>query len=43
MALNEATIRKLGEEVIIKLALEYQSKLDPTLTTINDVNKTREH
>ena len=28
MALNEATLRKLGKEELIKLPLEYQSKFD---------------
>ena len=37
MALNEATLRKLGKEEIIKLALEYQSKFDSTLSSINDI------
>ena len=37
MALNEAALRKLGKEEIIKLALEYQSKFDSTLSSINDV------
>ena len=36
MALNEAALRKLGKEEIIKLALEYQSKFDSTLC-INDI------
>ena len=37
MALDEDTLRKLGEEEIIKLSLEYQSKFDSTLTTIIDI------
>ena len=37
MALNEATVRKLCKEEIIKLALEYPYKFDWTLTTINDI------
>ena len=37
MALNEAALRKLVEEEIIKLALEYQSKFDSTLSSINDI------
>ena len=37
MALNEATLRKLGKEEIIKLALEYQSKFDSTLSRINGI------
>ena len=37
MALNEAALRKLGKEEIIKLALEYQSKFDSTLSSINDI------
>ena len=37
MALNEATLRKLGKEETIKLALEYQSKSDSRLCSINDV------
>ena len=37
MALNEAALRKLGEEEIIKLALEYQPKFDSTLSSINDI------
>ena len=37
MALNEATLRKLGKEELIKLALEYQSKFDYTLSSINDI------
>ena len=36
MALNEAALRKLGREKIIKLALEYRSKFNPTLLSIND-------
>ena len=37
MALNEATLKKLGEEELIKLALEYKSKFDSTLSSINDI------
>ena len=37
MTLNEDALRKLGKEKIIKLALEYQSKFDSTLSSINDV------
>ena len=37
MALNEAALRKLGEEEIIKLVLEYQSKFDSTLSSINNI------
>ena len=37
MALNEAALRKLGKEEIIKLTLEYQSKSDLTLSSINDI------
>ena len=37
MALDEAAPRKLGKEEIIKLALEYQSKFDSTLSSINDI------
>ena len=37
MAFNEAALRKLGKEEIIKLALEYQSKFDSTLSSINDI------
>ena len=37
MALNEAALRKLGKEEIIKLALEYQSKFDSTLSNINNI------
>ena len=37
MALNEAALRKLGTEEIIKLALEYQSKFESTLSSINDI------
>ena len=35
MALNEAALRKLGKEEIIKLALEYQSKFESTLSSIS--------
>ena len=37
MTLNEAALRQLGKEDIIKLALEYQSKPDSTLSSINDI------
>ena len=37
IALNEAAVRKLGKEEIIKLALEYQSKFESTLSCINDI------
>ena len=37
MTLDEAALRKLGKEEIIKLALEYQSKFDSTLSNINDI------
>ena len=37
MALNEAALRKLGKEEIIKLTLEYQSKFDSTLSSFNDI------
>ena len=37
MTLDEAAPRKLGKEEIIKLALEYQSKFDSTLSSINDI------
>ena len=37
VALNEAALRKLGKEEIINLALEYQSKFDSTLSSINDI------
>ena len=37
MALNEAALRKLGKEEIIKLALEYQSKFESTLSSISDI------
>ena len=37
MALNEAALRKLGKEKIIKLALEYQSKFESTLSSISDI------
>ena len=37
MALNEAALRKLGKEEIIKLALEYQSKFESTLSSINNI------
>ena len=32
-AINEDTLRKLGKEEIIKLALEYQPKFDSTLSS----------
>ena len=35
MTLNEATLRKLGKEEIIKLALEYQSKFDSKISSSN--------
>ena len=37
MALNEATLRKLGKEEIIKLGLEYQSNFDSTLSSLNNI------
>ena len=37
MALDEAALRKLGKEEIVKLALEYQFKFDLTLTTVKDI------
>ena len=37
MALNEATLRKLGQEKNIKLALEYQSKFDSPVSKISDI------
>ena len=37
MALNEATLRRLGKEEIIKVALEYQSKFESTLSSISDI------
>ena len=37
MALNEAALRKLGKEEIIKLSLEYQSKFESTISSINDI------
>ena len=37
MSLNETALKQLGKEQIIKLALEYQSKLDSTLSSINDI------
>ena len=37
MALNEAVLRKLGKEETIKLALEYQSKFESTLSSISDI------
>ena len=37
MALNEAALRKLGKEEIIKVVLEYQSKFESTLSRINDI------
>ena len=37
MALNEAALRKLDKEEIIKLALGYQSQFESTLSGINDI------
>ena len=37
MGLNEVTLRKLGKEEIIKLALEYESNFDSTVSSINDI------
>ena len=37
MAPNEAALRRLGKEKIIKLALEYQPKFDSTLWSINNI------
>ena len=37
MTPDEAALRKSGKEKIIKLALEYQSKFDSTLSSINDI------
>ena len=37
MALNEATLRKVGKEEIIKLTLENESKFDAALSSINDI------
>ena len=37
MAPNEAALRRLGKEKIIKLALEYQPKFDSTLCSINNI------
>ena len=37
IALNEAALQKLDKEEIIKLVLEYQSKFDSTITTINNI------
>ena len=37
MALNEASLRKLGKEEIIKLTLEYQPKFESTLSSINNI------
>ena len=37
MSLNEAALKKLGKEEIIKLAVEYQSKFDSALSSINDI------
>ena len=37
MALKEPALRKLGKEKIIKLVLEYQSKFESTLSSINDI------
>ena len=47
IALNEAAVRKLGKEEIVKLALEYQSKFESTLSCINyiktDLSKLRKY
>ena len=37
IALNEAALQKLDKEEIIKLVLEYQSKFDSKITTINNI------
>ena len=37
MALNEAALRKLGKEEILKLAVGYQSKFESTLSSVTDV------
>ena len=37
MALNKATLKKLGKEELFKLALEYQSKFDSTLFSIKHI------
>ena len=37
MALNEAALRKLDKEEIIKLALGYQSQFESTLSGMNDI------
>ena len=37
MELNEAAIRKLVKEEIVKLAVEYKSKFDSTLSSMNDI------
>ena len=37
MAPNEAALRRLGKEKIIKLALEYQPKFDSILCSINNI------
>ena len=37
MELNEAALRKLGKEEIVKLALEYKSRFDSTLSSINNI------
>ena len=37
MAFNEAALRKLDKEQIIKLALENHSKFESTLSSINDI------
>ena len=37
MALHKAALRKLNKEEIIKLALEYQSRFDSALSSINDI------
>ena len=36
-ALNEAALRKLGKEEIVKLALEYQSKFESTLSSTSNI------
>ena len=36
-AINEDTLRKLGKEEIIKLAVEYQPKFDSTLSSTRDI------
>ena len=37
MPLSESALKKLGKEEFIKLALEYQSKFESTLSSINDI------